>query len=381
MVPDSKIRILHLSAGLESGGAEIMLYRLLKAGDRSVFDPVVVSMTDKGTIGPWIEELGITVHCLGMTRGKVEPGRFWPLVGLIRRLKPQVLQTWMYHADLAGGLAARLAGGVPVCWGIHHTSLDPDKNKKSTILTARACALLADMLPARIVCCSESTKRIHVAMGYPVNRMTVVPNGFDLECFAPDKAVRRQVRNELGIPEDTPVVGLVARFDPQKDHRNFVSAAILLVRSLPETNFVLCGDGIDDRNSVLTGWIRDGGLSASFHLLGERSDVPRLLQAFDVTGTSSASEAFPLVVGEAMACGIPCVVTDVGDSALIVGDTGLVVAAGNPEALANAWKILFESGPEQRMKLGVAARKRVLDLYNLPNIVRRYEEMHLSVVG
>lgn len=381
MTADDSIRIVHLSAGLGSGGAEIMLYRLLKAAEGGSFAPTVISMTDTGTMGPRIEELGIDVHCLGMKRGRVQPARLWSLVRLLRRLRPQVLQTWMYHADLAGGLAARLAGGIPVCWGIHHTTLVAGQSRSTTLMTARLCARSSRFLPRKIVCCSESSREIHASLGYPESKMVVIPNGFDLDSFAPDPAARIRLRQELQIAPDAPVVGLVARFDPQKDHRNFVLAAASLVRSLPAARFVLCGIDVEWRNGELAGWIGEHGLTENFRLLGIRSDIPQLTQALDVAGTSSSfGEAFPLVVGEAMACGVPCVVTDIGDSAAMVGETGFVVPPHHPEDLAAAWLRILEMDADARRALGESARERVLRMYNLPDTVRRYAEVHRSVL-
>jgi len=382
MSVDRRIRILHLTPDLNSGGAEIMLFRLVLAMDRDSFAPVVVSMTDAGSLGPGLEDMGVPVHSLGMKRGRLSPLKMVALVRLLQERQPQVIQTWMYHADLMGAVAARFVGGIPVAWGIHHSTLVPGKSRPLTILTAKACAAVSGVLPARIICCSESSRRVHRGLGYPEHKMTVIPNGFDLESFAPDAQVRREVRAELKIAPEAPVVGLVARFDPQKDHRNFVLAAATLARNLPEAVFVLCGDGVDAGNEALVGWIDEQGLASSFRLLGVRSDVSKIVQALDVSGTSSSfGEAFPLVVGESMACGVPCVVTDVGDSAAMVGDTGVVVAPGCPGDLAAAWLSLFEMGREQRAALGARARKRILERYDLAGVVRRYESVYRVLIG
>lgn len=381
MADPNRIRIVHVSSGLGAGGAETMLYRLLQATDRDRFEPAVVSLGDRGVIGPRIEELGVPVHALGMRRGRFGLDGLWSLSRLLRRLDVQVVQTWMYHADLIGGLAARLAGGVPVCWGVHHTILEPGQSRASTRFVARACRWTSRTLPRRIVCCSEASLRTHREAGYPEDRMIVIQNGFDLEMFAPDATKRAEVRAELDIPPQAPVIGLVARFEPPKDHRNFVTAAGILAQSLPDAVFVLCGIGVDDRNRQLAGWIAEEGLEGSFRLLGRRSDVPRILAALDVSGTSSLGEAFPLVVGEAMACGVPCVVTDVGDSAAIVGPTGRVVAPRDPAALAAAWGDLLTMDPARRRELGAAARRRILDNYEISSVARRYEQVQFEALS
>lgn len=377
----AKFTITHLITGLNTGGAETMLYKLLSGMDREAFEPRVVSLTDVGPVGEKIRALGVPVHALGMRRGVPDPRGAWRLTRLLKKDRPHLVQTWMYHADLLGGLAARLAGGViPVVWGIRHSNLDPEGNKRTTIWTTRACAWLSHRLPAKIVCCSEASRRVHTALGYAAEKMVVIPNGFDLTAFKPDPEVREEVRRELGIPADALLIGLVGRFDPQKDHRNFVAAAALMSAAYPEVHYLLCGDGVSWDNHELAGWIDEVGLRQRFHLLGRREDMPRLTAALDIASSSSYGEGFPNVIGEAMACGVPCVVTDVGDSAFIVGDTGMVVPPRNPEALAQAWKKLMEMGPEGRKKLGEAARRRVLENFNLPDIVARYEGLYKEIV-
>ena len=222
---------------------------------------------------------------------------------------------------------------------------------------------------------------MHRSLGYARDKMVVIPNGFDVINFRPDTATRRPVRAELGIPEDTLLIGMFARFHAQKDHRNFVEAAALLHARHPDIHFLLCGDGITWENKVLSGWIVTAGIHEHCHPLGPREDIPRLAAALDIASSSSFGEGFPNVVGEAMACGIPCVVTDVGDSARIVGTTGRVVSAKDPEALAMAWTQMIGLGEEGRRRLGVATRKRVMHHFELSKIVKKYEALYTSLEG
>jgi glycosyltransferase involved in cell wall biosynthesis len=245
----------------------------------------------------------------------------------------------------------------------------------------RACALLSGRLPARIVFCSQAAVCIHEELGYDTERAEVIPNGFDLERVKPDPAAPASVREELGVPADALLIGMAARFHPYKDHRNFLRAAAQLLRKVPEVQFLLCGMNIDWQNAQLAAWIEEEGLLGCVHLLGARRDVPRLFAAMDIATTSSLSEAFPIAIGEAMACGTPCVVTDVGDSALIVGDTGHVVPPGNPQALAQAWGKLIEAGPKMRRCLGMAARRRIQQHFALPSIVERYQAVYSELAS
>jgi glycosyltransferase involved in cell wall biosynthesis len=210
--------------------------------------------------------------------------------------------------------------------------------------------------------------------------MVVIPNGADPVAFSPDPKARLSVRKELGTQEEKPLVGLVARFDPAKDHRTFVRAAALLCDRLPDVGFVLCGDGITWENRRLTRWIDEAGVRACCYLLGRRTDIPRLTTALDVaTSSSYYGEAWPLAVGEAMACGVPCVVTQVGDSPLIVGETGLSVRPRDPQALADAWHKLLTVGQNERAKLGAAARRRIEEHFSLQDAVSSYERLYGEV--
>ena len=373
------MKILHLITGLSTGGAEMMLYKLVSKMDRNKFEIQVISLTDIGPIGKKIEDLGIPVKSLGIARGMPDPRVVFKLAKWFRRDIPDLIQTWMYHADLVGGLAARFAENIPVVWGIHHSNLDSEGNKRTTVWTAKTCAWLSRWLPVQIVCCSEASKCVHTVIGYDSGRMIVIPNGFDLNLFKPNSDRVALVRQEFGIPEDIILIGLIGRFNPQKDHRNFIKAAALLQKNIPNVQFLFCGDDITWENHKLSKWIEGSGLSKNFHLLGKRDDIAKIMIALDIASSSSFGEAFPLVVGEAMACGVPCVVTDVGDSALIVGDTGIVVPPKNPQALAEGWGRLIEMGAEARRKLGIAARKRIQANYSLAAITGQYEDLYYKV--
>jgi glycosyltransferase involved in cell wall biosynthesis len=381
-LPATPARILHVISGLGVGGAETALLRLLERLDRSRFRCTVVSMTSVGVIGEQIGRLGLPVHALGMRRGSPDPRYLAPLVRLVRRERPQIVHTWMYHADLLGGLAARLGGCRRVVWGIRHTNLRFGSDRPTTILVARLNALLSRSVPAKIVCNSEASRRVHTRMGYAASKLMVIPNGFDLEAFRPDPVAREQVRQELGIPPEAPLAGSIARFHPQKDHRTLVKALARINSAMPEVRALLAGEGVTLENAQLAGWIRSAGLEGSVYLLGRRSDTPRLLAALDVFCLSSShGESFPQVVGEAMACGVPCVVTDVGDAAEIVGEAGLVVAPGRPEALEHGVEVILRLRPEERRRMAERARKRVGERYGIASVVTRYQDLYVGLLG
>lgn len=354
-----------------------MLFKLLERLDRNRFSSHVISLTTLGEIGSRIAALGIPVEAMGMKPGLPSPIRFFRLVREIKRVKPDVVHTWLYHADLLGGLAARLAGVSAIGWCIRNSNLDKDKTKFSTRAVVRLCASISSWVPSQILSCSEEARQVHVALGYAAEKMRVVPNGFDLARFKQNDNARSAVRAELGIVDSTPLVGLIGRFDPQKNHVGFFAAAGVLYRQMPHVHFVLAGRGIEQNNAALMQAINKAGVLANTHLLGLRDDVPRLMAALDVLASSSSyGEAFPNVLGEAMACGIPCVVTDVGDSAYIVGDTGRVVASGDMIDLAAALEDLLALPPAEKAALGERARARVAAHFEIGKIVQQYENSY-----
>lgn len=372
--------ITHIISGLNTGGAETMLYKLLSNIDRTKFELKVLSLTDIGSIGKKIEKLGISVKALDMKRGVPDPRYVFRLAAILKKEKPDLVQTWMYHADLIGGLAAKLVRNIPIVWNIRHSNLNPEGNKKTTILTAKACAKLSKTIPKKIICCSEASFKVHSELGYEEEKMIVIPNGFDLDAFKPDTEARYSVRRELRIPDDATIIGMVARFDPQKDHKNLIDAAGVLCRSNKNIHFILCGDRITNDNKQLAKWIQEHNLQVNFHLLGLRAGIARITTAFDIASSSSYGEGFPNVVGEAMSCEVPCVVTNVGDSAYIVGITGIVVPPKNPLAMAKAWEKLIKLPVEEIKILGKLARKRIEDNFEISSVVNQYEVLYNKIL-
>ncbi len=377
--PDAPLKVVHLITGLARGGAETMLYRLLTRLDRQRFASVVVSLTDRGALGAAIAALGVPVHALGMRRGVPAPqavGRLWRL---LRRERPAVLQTWLYHADLLGLVAGRLAGVPAVVWNVQCSDMDLRHYPPLTALTRRLLAALS-RAPQAVVSCSYRAKEDHERLGYRPRRWRVIPNGFDLEQFRPDPAAPARLRQLLGAPPAAPLIGLVARYDPQKDHATFLQAARRLLDMRADVRFVLVGAGVDWHNPRLAAPARALGLEPHLHLLGERDDVAALLPGLDLATLSSAfGEGFPNAVGEAMACGVPCVVTDVGDAAYLVGDTGRVVPPRDPAALAAAWAALLARPAAERQALGRAARARVATLFSLEAVTKQYAALYAEL--
>ena len=376
------MKIVYIITDLSIGGAQMMLYQLLSKMSRERFTPVVVSLMDHGTVGDRIQALGIPVYAIGMNTGTPALSAIQRLIRLVRQLNPDIVQGWMYHANLAAQVAGRFCEQkMSIVWCIQCSIYSLAFEKKLTAAIIRLCAYLSK-LDTNVVHVSKISKIQHEALGYSKSNSCVIPNGVDTLLFAPSIEARVTVRAELGLPEQACLIGLMARYHAMKDQANFLKAAALVLKEHPDVHFILAGQGIDRENQALYDLIRELGIHEQTHLLGERTDMPRLTAALDIASLSSSyGEGFPLAVGEAMSCGVPCVVTDIGDSAWMVGDTGRIVPPQNPEALANAWKELINLGAEGRSALGQAARNRAIAHFSLDSVVAQYEALYESVLA
>ena len=378
-------KILFVSTGLSTGGAEMMLYKVLSSIDRNRFEPVVVSLLRTDSFGDQvinqIAALDIPIHSLEMEPGEFSIKKLVKLFALVRQEKPNILQGWMYHANLAAQLASFASFKfIPVVWNVRHSLYSLDYEKKSTAIVIRLLSKLSNF-PVKVIYNSQIGAAQHQKLGDKPHKTVVIPNGFDIELFKPSLENRLKLRQELGLAENTFLLGRICRYHPMKDHESFLRAAALLLHDFPELHFVLAGTNVDGNNPHLSELLKELNLGDHIHLLGERKDVPYLTSALDIaTSSSYFGEAFPNVIGEAMACEVPCVVTDVGDSTIIVGDTGKVVPPKNPQALADGCRELISLDTEGRKILGKKARQKVIELYSLAAITAQYEYLYQSII-
>lgn len=355
----------------------MMLCKLLSSLPKDDFQNSVVSLTTEGELASSARSAGASVYSLGIQRKRNVPAGAFKLRKIIKIVKPHVVQTWLYHSDLIGYIAGKLAGAPAVAWNIRCSDMGDSYYRGKGGILVHLLAFLSSR-PDAIVVNSRSGKEFHEGLGYRSKHWNVIPNGFDLEQFYPNTAARHRVRQQLGVPESTPLIGLVARFDPSKGHRTFIQAAAILAKTHPTCRFVLVGAGCEPGNFNLTSMIPDS-IRDRFFLIGYRRDVAALNCAFDVASCTSIFEAFPNVVGEAMACASPCVVTDVGDCREIVGDAGRVVPPNDAVAMAAAWKSLIDGGAGLRRILGEAGRRRVSERYALPVVTSQYAELYCDL--
>lgn len=373
------MKILHVIVGLNAGGAEHVLRRIIESHRGSLeFQHSVVSLTDLGEFGSPLIAAGIDVQVMGMRRMTSVPSIVLKLTKLIRQRQPDLVQTWMYHADLIGGVAARAAGNRNVIWGVRTTDMI-EGTAYSTYIIRRICALLSRVVPATIVCAAEASRSTHAAIGYERSKMVVIPNGFELPNSAALAEQRRAFRGAQGWSDDEFVVGCVGRFNYYKDHANFVKAGGMLLRLHPSARFLMVGKGLDFSNAELRTLIASTGFPDKFTLLGFRDDVLNCLTALDVFCLPSRSEGFPNVLGEAMSVGIPCVATDVGDVRTLLSHSGIVVPKENATALCAGLAQIFESPRTVRTAMGQKGRDRIMAEFSAAKARERFEAIYMSL--
>lgn len=379
--PANPIRITHVIVGLDVGGAERFLHRLIGAHlDEPLFKHRVISLTSKGVLGPRLEEAGIPVESLEMRSLRDAPRTYARLVQRIRANRPDVLQCWMYYADLLGGLAGRRLGIRHVLWGIRNSHFESGGTRLKKMVRS-ACAIASRYLPWRIVCVADAALDVHAHAGYDRSRMEVIHNGYDPEAFTYSPAGRQAIRDELGITPDEVVIGSVGRYSAAKNHHGFVAAAIEAMQQRPELRFLMVGREVNKRNEALLQQISASKYPERFILLGERSDVADCLSAMDIFCLHSHTEGFPNVLGEAMCVGLPSIATDVGDAGRLLGDTGQLIPASDTEALARAMVSMASLEKADRTELGARARQRIVENFTLAHAVKRFEALYEAAVS
>ncbi|MGD8690129.1 MAG: glycosyltransferase [Gammaproteobacteria bacterium] len=374
------MKILHIITGLAAGGAERTLHNLLSGGLAREISSAVVSLGDSGVYGQRIESLGVPVHALGMSRGLPSLQAVVKLRRIVRQYGPSLIQGWMYHGNIASWQAYRFAGYRPAfAWNIRQSLYSFSAEKYFTRWIIRANRRLSHV-PSALLYNSTLSRSHHEAFGFHSAAGLVIPNGFDLMRWRPALPGERSlVRKSLGIPEGATVVGHVARLHPMKDHACFLRAISRLLEKHPTVHIILVGAGVAGENLALKPYLPKSTLMERVHLLGERHDIAKIMRSFDVLAQSSWSEAFPNVLGEAMASGVPCVATEVGDSAQIIGDTGILVPPCSDIKLFEALHRMIRFSVEERRCRGDAARARIKLHFSLPVVVDRYAALYHSL--
>ncbi|BCS34695.1 glycosyl transferase [Luteitalea sp. TBR-22] len=374
------MRVAHLITDLDVGGAEKMLSRLVRAMDPAVVSHLVISMTDAGPLGTALARDGYDVRCLGLRRGRVSAAAPLALRRILREWRADLLETWLYHADLLGTLATVGGTSPTLVWNLRASVMDMRQYGWLSGATRSLCARLSRR-PALIIANSEAGVSAHAALGYRPRAWRVLPNGIDTDEYAPDGRRRAVVRSALGIPEAAVVVGVGARYDPMKGHDVLADALADWLPAAPDVHVLVAGAGVGwDAPAYAALARRAPACVPRVHLLGPRDDMPAVWNACDVGCAPSHGEGFPNAVAEAMATGLPVVVTDVGDSAALVAEPTLVVPPAQPGALASTLAGITALPADARQALGARARARVVAHYSIASAAARYAETYRDAV-
>lgn len=378
-----QMRVLHVITALNFGGAEAMLARLVEEerARRPEVDSFILSLTPPGVLGGRMSAAGFPLDHCGLQGPLTLPRAIARISRQIRASKPHVIVAWMYHAQLAALAAAAIARSkTPIVWNVRHSLHDLSRERRATRAIVRAGALLS-RIPRAIIYNSGVAARQYEALGYAPERTIVIPNGFDCRRFRPDEQARSRLVEKMGISPTTLIVGMVARNHPMKDPATLARAVLCARAQGADIHLLLVGSGMttpsDDLAQILGEFPR-GHVTVHEH----EPAIARLLPAIDVVALSSAwGEGFPNILGEAMASGVPCVATDVGDSRLVVGDTGIIVPPGDSQAMATALARMARMTAGDRRMLGNAARERIETHFSIHQVTSRYHQLFEQVAG
>lgn len=381
--PDSRPTLLHFIYGIGGGGAETMMRNLVRSLDRTQWRIVVVAMQAKA----WPEaeqELRQTCDSLQVLDETSLTSRrtLGKLKRLLRAERPAVIQTWMHHADLVGGLMARWVGIQNIVWGIHCREItrSPGESRFKSRMLRLLLPLAARWVPSRIVSCSQAALADHVSLGYPHRKMHWITNGIDTLRFHPDPAARQELRQKLGLTPETPLLGFVGRFHEMKNLPLLLQAFALLQTRLPSAHLLLCGIERSDLAPECGALVSAQPEPQHLHFLPFQTSPEKLYPALDLFTLSSRTEACPMTILEAMACGIPCVTTQVGDCSALIADTGLTVPPANPAALSAAWQQLLTEDEAARTARRHAAHQHALSHFAIAHTAAAYNQLYASLI-
>tara|TARA_B100000963_G_scaffold223008_1_gene194397 strand:- start:2127 stop:3251 length:1125 start_codon:yes stop_codon:yes gene_type:complete len=373
-----EIKILHIISGLGDGGAEANLYNFICNTKNQI--NYVISLKDKGKYGSLLEKKGIEIYYINFSNRISFIKKFIFLFKLIKKLKPDIVQTWLYHADLIGGCAAYLANSRNIFWGIHHTSLESRFNKKSIIFISKLNSFLSHIIPRRIVVCAEKSMDEHIKKGFNKDKFIVIRNGVDLNKFKYSESIRRKYREKIKINQSELLLGTVARYNPIKDFPTLIKAIKKLKSSGLNFKYLFVGENMDLENKTLVNIIEKYNLMDKIKLIGQEENISNVMNALDLHILSSKSEAFPMVILESLACGTPSISTNVGDVRKIIKHKKFLVDKENYLALYKAINKFLNLEEENKKKISKECINHIKVNYSIQKMTKEYLRLYETYI-
>lgn len=373
----NRIKVAFLIRSLEYGGAERQLVTLVKGLDKERFEIAIFYFYGGGALESELQKSDVKMVCLEKRDRWDILGFFSQLISYLQQFQPDILHGYLSTSNLIAVWSKPFLPQTRIIWGVRASNLDLSQYDWFARLNFRLECLFS-RFSDRIIVNSQTGRDYHLQYGFPSEKMTVIPNGIDTHLFYPDRLARKRIRLEWGIYDDTVLVGLVGRLDPIKDHFTFLKAAKLCSDRLNHVRFVCVGSGEPSYQQQLQAFAEELGIAENVIWTGMRQDMPAVYNALDILTSCSISEGFSNAIAEAMSCGVSCVVTDVGDSAWMVGNTGFVIPIKQPEELVRGWlSCLDKMSGKERLSEENAARKRILENFSVAKLVAQTEKILL----
>ena len=374
------MKILHIISGLKSGGAEGVMYRLIDKD--SINTHSVISLTDGGFYGQQLKKKNIFLKYLYFKKNIGSFITFFKLLFIIKKINPDIIQCWMYHGDFLGGLAARLLRKKKIYWNLRNSDLNLKWANKTTIFLAKLNSLLSYILPYKIISCSNKSLETHLKLGYCKKKIVLIDNGFDSTKFNFKKNYKKFWKTNLNIKERDIIFCFVGRWNSQKDFQTLFYAFrnFLTVKKKQERiKLLLIGKDINFKNKNLKKELTRYKLSKNILLINETDEVNKILNVVDIgIFSSKGNEGFPNVIAEKMLTKIPCIVSDVGDAARIVGRNGLVYKKNNWIDLSKKMNIVYNqffSNHIDWKSRKYFSREKIKDNFSLKKMIKSYQDI------
>ena len=369
------MRIIYVITDLSLGGAELQLYKIAQKL-RKDSDVKVISLLSKGDLGDDLIKLGVELSVVNFRKKRFFFYNFFKLCNLILDFKPDVVHCWMYHANLIGGIASKVSKVKKIIWSIHHNNPSNEFNSYSTILISKLGAFFSFFIPEKVICVSKDVLNTHVNFGYQEKKMVCIPNGIDILEFSKIDNARQLLLKKYNFADDVKLIGFPSRFHPVKNHEGFFASIAMIKRSNPnlDLQLILSGKNIDSNNTELITLINKYELTECVHLMGLLNDMPLFMSSIDLLVNYSYSEAFSLVLAEALACETLCISTIEGDPEHIIEGIGKYVTSGDDIGLSNTIINLLKMDILKEIKK--KGREKIITLYSLNIVLKKYKSLY-----